>query len=293
MPALANVALTDTFDTWRIRTNQLIVKTNDSESVITGSFDKANSANYFAYLVNANTISAFDKANTANILASGAYDKANTANILASGAFDKANSANYFAYLVNANTNSAFDKANTGSIIASNAFDKANSANYFSFLINSNTNSAFAKANAALANTSGVSFNGSLYFPSGSIGIGTTSPSANLDVSGSVSVAKANVLSQTLTDQATIAWDTSLGQIATITLGGNRSIAAPTNLKVGTYILHVIQDSGGSRTLTWNGVFKWPAGVAPVLTTTGNARDVMSFVSDGTNLYGSFLPDVK
>jgi hypothetical protein len=28
MPALANVALTDTFDTWRVRTNQVIVKGN-------------------------------------------------------------------------------------------------------------------------------------------------------------------------------------------------------------------------------------------------------------------------
>ena len=73
-----------------------------------------------------------------------------------------------------------------------------------------------------------------------------------------------------------------------------RTMGAPTNLKVGTYILHVVQDSGGSKTITtWNSVFKWPAGVAPTLTTTANARDLFSFVSDGTNLYGSFLPDVK
>jgi hypothetical protein len=127
----------------------------------------------------------------------------------------------------------------------------------------------------------------------GRVGIGTTTPAATLDVAGTVSVAKANVLSQTLTDGATINWDTSSGQVATVTLGGNRAIAAPTNLRVGTYILHVIQDATGSRTLTWNSVFKWTAAVAPVLTTTANARDVFSFVSDGTNLYGSYLPDVR
>jgi hypothetical protein len=127
----------------------------------------------------------------------------------------------------------------------------------------------------------------------GRVGIGTTTPAATLDVAGTVSVAKANILSQTLTDGATINWDTSSGQVATVTLGGNRTIAAPTNLKVGTYILHVIQDGTGSKTLTWNSVFKWTAGVAPPLTTTANARDVFSFVSDGTNLYGSFLPDVR
>jgi hypothetical protein len=70
-------------------------------------------------------------------------------------------------------------------------------------------------------------------------------------------------------------------------------MAAPTNLKVGTYILNVIQDGTGSRTITWNSVFKWTAAVAPPLTTAANRRDVFSFFSDGTNLYGSFLPDVR
>jgi len=103
----------------------------------------------------------------------------------------------------------------------------------------------------------------------------------------------ANVSNQTLTDGVTINWDVSLGAVATVTLGGDRTIAAPTNLKVGTYLLHVIQDATGSRTLTWNAVFKWPAAVAPTLTTTGSRRDIISFVCDGTNLYGSFLPDVR
>jgi hypothetical protein len=100
-------------------------------------------------------------------------------------------------------------------------------------------------------------------------------------------------LSQTLTDGVTISWNTDLGRIATVTLGGNRTMAAPTNLKAGTYILYVIQDATGSRTLTWNSVFKWTAAVAPVLTTTAARRDIMTFVSDGTNLYGSYLPDVR
>ena len=33
MPALSNVAITDTFDTWRVRTNQLILKSNDDELI--------------------------------------------------------------------------------------------------------------------------------------------------------------------------------------------------------------------------------------------------------------------
>jgi len=119
-------------------------------------------------------------------------------------------------------------------------------------------------------------------------------PLASPTFTGTVNM-NANNASQTLTDAATIAWDVSLGQIATVTLtAAGRTMGAPTNLKVGTYILHVVQDATGSRTITtWNSVFKWPMGVAPVLTTTASARDLFSFVCDGTNLYGSFLPDVK
>lgn len=151
----------------------------------------------------------------------------------------------------------------------------------------------------SLASSGASSFAGAASFASGatiagSVSIGTSSsPAATLDVVGTVSIAKASVLSQTLTDAATISWNTSLGQVAYITLGGSRTMAAPTNLKVGTYILHVIQDGGGGRTLSWNSIFKWPAGVAPVLTTTAGRRDLFSFVCDGTNLYGSYLPDVR
>jgi hypothetical protein len=128
-------------------------------------------------------------------------------------------------------------------------------------------NAAFAKANAAAT-------------------------AASPTFTGTVNV-NANTAFQTLTDGATISWDVSTGQIATVTLGGNRTVAAPTNLKIGTYILHVIQDATGSRTLTWNAVFKWPAATAPTLTTTANARDIFSFICDGTNLYGTYVPDVR
>ena len=61
---------------------------------------------------------------------------------------------------------------------------------------------------------------------SGNVGIGTILPIASLDVSGSFSVAKANALNQILTDGVTINWDTSLGQVATVTLAGNRTLRA-------------------------------------------------------------------
>ena len=117
--------------------------------------------------------------------------------------------------------------------------------------------------------------------------------SSNSVFSGTINSAGANILSQTLTDGATISWNTALGQIATVTLGDNRTMDAPTNLKVGTYILRVYQDATGNRTITWNSVFKWTAATAPVLSTTANALDIITLFSDGTNLYGSYLPDMR
>lgn len=92
----------------------------------------------------------------------------------------------------------------------------------------------------------------------------------------------------TLTDAATVAWDTSAsgGQVATFTfVSTNRTMGAPTNLKNGAfYALAVIQNAG-SNTLTWNSVFKWAAGTAPTLSTAAGAKDYFTFRSDGTNLY--------
>ena len=92
----------------------------------------------------------------------------------------------------------------------------------------------------------------------------------------------------TLTDGATINWDTSAIQVAQVTMAGNRTFAAPTNLIDGAfYALVIIQDGTGSRTATFNSVFKFAAATAPTLTTTANARDILVFQSNGTNLYES------
>lgn len=95
---------------------------------------------------------------------------------------------------------------------------------------------------------------------------------------------------QTLTDAATIAWNAANGAFATVTLGGNRALANPTNLINGaSYILVVKQDATGNRTLSFGSAYKFPGGVAPTLSTSANAVDIISFLSDGTNMYGSFI----
>lgn len=100
--------------------------------------------------------------------------------------------------------------------------------------------------------------------------------------------------SQTLTDGATLTWDLNSGLVARVTLAGNRTMAAPLNLRVGTFLLTVIQDGTGSRTITWNAAFKWAGGTAPTLTTTAAAKDVLSFFYDGTNIISSLsVPDAR
>jgi len=89
-----------------------------------------------------------------------------------------------------------------------------------------------------------------------------------------------------LTDAATVAWDTTTGQVATFTfVSSNRTMGAPSSLVSGAfYALAVIQNAG-SNTLTWNSVFKWTSGTAPTLSTAASAKDYFVFRSDGTNLY--------
>lgn len=90
----------------------------------------------------------------------------------------------------------------------------------------------------------------------------------------------------TLTDAATIAWDTATSQVATFTfVSTNRTMGAPTNLKNGAFYALAVIQNGGSNTLTFNSVFKWASGTAPTLSTAAGAKDYFTFRSDGTNLY--------
>ena len=92
-----------------------------------------------------------------------------------------------------------------------------------------------------------------------------------------------------LTDAATVAWDMTLSNTYQLTLGGNRTMAAPSNIKPGyTYTLFLYQDGTGNRTATWNAVFKWGnSGAAPTLTPTAGAVDALDFIADASgNLHG-------
>lgn len=83
----------------------------------------------------------------------------------------------------------------------------------------------------------------------------------------------------TLTDGATITPNFATSCNFTVTLGGNRALANPTNLVAGqSGSLFIVQDGTGSRTLTWGSYWDFPAGTAPTLTTTASAVDRVDYI---------------
>lgn len=92
-------------------------------------------------------------------------------------------------------------------------------------------------------------------------------------------------------DGATITFDLKGGfeKKFQVTLGGNRTIAL-SNAKVGQcFIIKLVQDGAGSRTVTWFTTIKWAGGVAPTLTTTLNKADVFAFIVTGSGTYDGFV----
>jgi hypothetical protein len=110
----------------------------------------------------------------------------------------------------------------------------------------------------------------------------------NLSDMASAATARANVDQglTTLTYATTITPTVTAANCFTVTLTGNATLANPTGLKAGAHYMFVVkQDTTGSRTLSFGTAYKWQGGTAPALTTAASATDIISAISDGTNLY--------
>lgn len=80
-----------------------------------------------------------------------------------------------------------------------------------------------------------------------------------------------------LADGATITPDFDTGINFAVTLGGNRTLANPTNAKSGqSGVIFVTQDGTGSRSLTYGTNWKFPGGT-PTLSTAAGAVDLISY----------------
>jgi hypothetical protein len=97
--------------------------------------------------------------------------------------------------------------------------------------------------------------------------------------------AQQNFNATTLTFDATQDWNLAANQVTSLTLTANTTFDAPTNQVDGSvYVITLIQDGTGNWTAGWNAVFKFAGGTAPTLTTAASAKDILTFVSNGTNM---------
>jgi hypothetical protein len=98
-----------------------------------------------------------------------------------------------------------------------------------------------------------------------------------------------------LTDGATITADFAAANNFSVTLGGNRTLANPTNVVAGqSGIIKISQDGTGSRTLAYGSSWDFPSGVVPSLTTTANAVDILAYYVDtSTNITARLVGDRK
>jgi len=82
-----------------------------------------------------------------------------------------------------------------------------------------------------------------------------------------------------LSDGATITPDMDDSNNFSVTLGGDRTLANPSNLTAGqSGCIFITQDGTGTRTLGYGTYWDFAGGTDPVLTTTAAAVDVLSYV---------------
>ena len=83
----------------------------------------------------------------------------------------------------------------------------------------------------------------------------------------------------TLTDGSTVTPDMADSNNFTLTLGGNRTLANPSNLTAGqSGSIFLVQDGTGSRTLAYGSQYDFIGGTAPTLSTAANAVDRIDYV---------------
>jgi hypothetical protein len=102
----------------------------------------------------------------------------------------------------------------------------------------------------------------------------------NVQANGVVNALNAVVAAvSALTDAATITPDLSTSCNYTVTLGGNRTLANPTNIVAGqSGSIFIVQDRVGGRTLAWGSYWDFAGGTAPILSTGIGAVDRVDYI---------------
>ena len=104
-----------------------------------------------------------------------------------------------------------------------------------------------------------------------------------------------NVNTVTLTDAASITSSFDAGNTFVVTLGGNRTLAAPTSANIGqSGSIRIIQDATGGRTLSYNSAWQFVSGSAPTMDTSAGAQSILVYsVRSATTIDAVMLHDFK
>lgn len=132
---------------------------------------------------------------------------------------------------------------------------------------------------------------------------GATLTQTNLNISGRLGVnqpspninARIHVVGQYFSERfnngnsgAALTFNCANSNAQSTTLTANCTLSVSNGMDGGRYAFLLKQDAIGSRTVTWWAGILWSGGTAPTLTTTPNKTDIITFVFDGTNWFGSF-----
>ncbi len=93
----------------------------------------------------------------------------------------------------------------------------------------------------------------------------------------------------TNTDGAIITFNLNQGKKHTVVLGDNRTLVLTGGYVGQVFLIRLVQDGTGSRTVTWFSTIKWAGGSAPTLTTTLNKADVFGFLCTSEGNYDGFV----
>jgi hypothetical protein len=145
--------------------------------------------------------------------------------------------------------------------------------------------SGISVTGTAVANTGVLSVNGSA---------GTITNVAVTNAAQSFSAGQRGSITA-LTDGATITADLAVANNFSVTLGGNRTLANPSNQTAGqSGTIVITQDGTGSRALYYGSNWKFPGGTPPTLTTAASSVDVIAYyVESATRITARLISDVK
>jgi len=98
-----------------------------------------------------------------------------------------------------------------------------------------------------------------------------------------------------LTDGATITPNFNDSNNYSLTIGGNRTLANPTNITAGqSGVIVITQDGTGGRTLAFGSYWDFSGGTAPTLTTAANAVDVLVYyVNSTTSITATLISNIS